>query len=175
MSDPIYSTNIGALVIRFADPGASVSGICPFEAAQGLIVVQDPTDPNKFAKATGVRGRRLERPVTTEIPLTDLIFKNQLFRPDLVNSGTSARATRIEEVEGGDLLLLEGTGAITNALADRTPLSTKDGKLRVRQAAVEASEGVPAVPEDELYGYLRAQLTPLLADSTVRILVETVY
>ena len=173
MSDPIYAN--GTLVIRHADPGASVSAVCPFEAPQGLLVTFDPTDPTKYVKATGARGRRLERPVVDKIPLTDIVFNNQLFRPDLIGSACSSRQSRVEEVEGAEVLLLEGTGAITGDIAPRTPLSTVDGKLRIAQAGVAASEGQPAVLEDEIYGYLVTQLTPEIDGNTVRILVETLW
>ena len=208
------------LRIRYASL-TSVSAILAFAAVQGAIVNYDPAHPEKFALANGQRGYRLERDVVAALDLKDLIFKDQLFRPDLVNSAVSARKTIEEEVEGAALLHLtaltpagwvtatakalgaavtptvangrvyvcttagttgatepvwpvvaggtvtdgtavftEAGGAISNATPAETPLTTYGGKLRV------------AAPGDEIYGILRAQLTPVVTGNTVRVLVE---
>lgn len=130
------------------------SALINFEAPRGLGVQYDPTKGSafgdgtaEFKKATGTRAFFLERDVLTEIPDRLRLFPQRTFlTPEVIGNRVSARLPEEIIVEGLDLVLTSGTGAISANTAADTALGLDRGKWRVKQGG------------DELVGYLREQM-----------------
>lgn len=149
-----------------ADPHY-IHGIIQQAAPRGFGLMKDPTDLTKLIPADAVAGYQMERDSVTV--LTDADSNARLLeaalpagysKPYAVGSTISARRVTRMELEGTDVILQSGTGAISNATAANTTLGYVAGRLRVKQSS------------DEIAFILRAQLTPEDSANTVRLLVE---
>ena len=161
--------------IRKRLDGQIISGLVNFGPAPlGLFVNYDPANlaaPNLIPSTGRGPAYSLMRQVLAagaSVPLANFVFdRSTIINP--VPNGNAVSASRLLEceLEGPTLLpQLEADGvtavpgAITNATAANSPLSTYAGGLCVAQ------EG------NEVIGYLRGQLTPMNATNPTRILVQ---
>lgn len=148
--------------------GNVISALINFEAVRGLAVSVDPTKSSvfgdgtaEFQKATSTPGFFLERDVLTEIPDRLRLFPQRTFlTPEVLGNRVTARKPQEIIVEGLDLVLTSGTGAISDGTAPDTALGLDRGKWRVKQGG------------DEVAGYLREQITPAESENICRIRVE---
>lgn len=148
--------------------GNVVSALINFEAPRGLAVQFDPSKSSafgdgtaEFVRATNTRGFYLERDVVTEIPAIDFLFpQRRVLTQEVVGNRVTAREPQEIIVEGLDLVMTSGTGAISSGTAANTKLGLFNGKWRVQQGS------------DELAGYLREQMAIQDAANLCAIRVE---
>lgn len=154
--------------------GNVVSAKIPFAAPRGLAVQFNPDKPQtfglgtaEFQKATGTRGFFLERDVLEQEAFDAAMLsyaldpgRNVLISPEKVGYFVTGRAAQEIEVEGLELVLTSGTGAISDSTPAGTEVSFDRGKLRVKQSG------------DEVVGWLREQITPLESVNVCALRVE---
>lgn len=144
-----------------------IHGTISTTAPRGFGMMLDPTDVTKLIAANAVAGYQLERDtvgVTTDAEqnarLLEATLPADFSKPYAVGATVSARRVTRMELEGKDVILQSGTGAVSNATAANTPLEYSAGRLRVRQGT------------NEIAFILRAQLTPEDSAENCRLLVE---
>lgn len=149
-----------------ADP-EYIHGTIQQAAPRGFGLMKDPTDLTKLIPANLISGFQMERDsvgVTTtdeqNARLLEAALPADFSKPYAVGATISARRVTRMELEGADVILTSGTGAVTSGTAVNTALDYSAGRLRVRQGS------------NEIAFYLRAQLTPEDSGNSVRLLVE---
>jgi hypothetical protein len=148
-----------------ADPHY-IHGTIQQTAPRGFGMMLDPTDVTKLIPANAVAGFQMERDsvgVTTtdeqNARLLEASLPADFSKPYAVGATISARRVTRMELEGSDLILTSGTGAVSSGTAANTALGYSAGRLRVKQGS------------DEIAFYLRAQLTAE-DPANFRLLVE---
>lgn len=96
-----------------------------------------------------------------DIPLTELMFDNELLTPVRVGNQASARIVEELEVEGADLVQASGGQALSGSTAVDSELTALGGKWALRTNRTT----------QELCGRLRGFIAPVHAGN-VRLLVE---
>ena len=119
----------------------------------------DPSDDTKLILADATSGHQLERDVVAALTLTDISWPTSFAKPYVVGATVSARRVVRMQLEGADVILTSGTGAVSNVTAVNTALSYSAGRLRVKQT------------NDEVAWILRQQMTPE-DPANFRLLVE---
>lgn len=144
-----------------------IHGVIQQAAPRGFGLMKDPTDLTKLIPCSSIAGFQMERDsvgVTTDAEQNARLLEAELpadfSKPYAVGATISARRVTRMTLEGADLILTSGTGAISNVTAVNTALDYSAGRLRVRQGS------------NEIAFYLRAQLTPEDSGNSVRLLVE---
>lgn len=134
-------------------PGNVVSAMVPFAAPRGLMVAFNPAFNSamgalsaQFIQAHGIAGFALERDVLTTIPLEYSVFFKDYVTPEKVGQFVTARKPEEIIVEGLDLVLTSGTGALSGNTAANTALGLFHGQWYVKQGG------------DEVAGILREQM-----------------
>jgi hypothetical protein len=149
--------------IRRASPHDLTGGKYASAAPRGTPVGQGAdTETLALAGATNFLGF-LRDDVTVAGPTLEHHFwPNQTEMP--VKAGTYCTVERADEidVEGGDFLVISGTGQLASNTAVGTQLGLVSGKWRVKQSG------------DEAFGMLAAQLTPE-TESAVRLRIEILH
>lgn len=148
-----------------ADP-EYIHGIIQQVAPRGFGLMKDPTDLTKLIPAHLIAGFQMERDsvgVTTDAEQNSRLLEASLpadfSKPYAVGATISARRVTRMELEGADVILTSGTGAVSSGTAVNTALGYSAGRLRVKQGS------------DEIAFILRAQLTPE-DPANFRLLVE---
>lgn len=135
-------------------------------APRGFGLMLDPTDVTKLIPATGVAGFQMERDsvgVTTDAEnnarLLEATLPADFSKPYAVGATISARRVTRMELEGADVILTSGTGAVATGVAANTALGYSAGRLRIKQGS------------DEIAFIVRAELPPE-DPANFRLLVE---
>lgn len=120
----------------------NMSGTYDAEAPRGLCLAAHPTDANAFALADGTNFLgHLTRPVQSGGASQLEKFTGERYSeteagqefPFAQGGEVSLQKAREIEVEGDDLLVLSGTGAITSSIAIGEKIAPSAGKLRIAQ------------------------------------------
>lgn len=153
--------------ITRALPGNAVSALINFVAPRGLAVQFDATKPStfglgtaEFKKAHFTRGFFLERDVLSEISLEQSVFFKDFLTPEKVGNRVTARMAQEVEIEGLELVLTSGTGAMAANTTIGTELSFHLGRFRQKQSG------------EEVVGWLRENITAEESANVVKIRVE---
>ena len=144
--DGVYPRGTGLMLDPLVAATDGPSNLIPAEGVAGYILERDMIDPS----APGAQNAML-----VQQELGDGSF----VAPYRKGSTVSARRVTRMELEGADVILTSGTGAVTVNTPANTELGYAMGKLRVRQGS------------DELAFILRAQLPPE-DPANFRLLVE---
>lgn len=132
---------------------------------RGFGLAAHPSDNTKLVPADGVDGYVLERDMlgnTTDAEKNANILAaawpdNSFARPYVEGATVSARRATRMELEGADVLLTSGTGALSGSTPVKAKLAYKLGKLRVAQTG------------DEHVWTVRRQLAPEDSANTFRL------
>lgn len=116
-----------------------IHGVVPAIAVRGTGYQVDPTDASKLILADKTSGHQLERDVVAALTLADIAFPEGYIKPYVVGATVSARRVTRMEIEGSDVILTSGTGAVSGATAVNTALSYSAGRLRVAQGGDETA------------------------------------
>lgn len=159
------STNV--FQITRALDGNVASALVNFVAPLGLGVQFDPTKPSNFGSltaefvpATSTKAFFLQRQVMTDVPLDYSIFFKDFVHPEKVGNRVTGRIAQEIIVEGLDLVVTSGTGAISGSTAANTALGMYHGRWYVKQGG------------DEVAGILREQITPDDVTNVCRLRIE---
>ncbi len=151
--------NNAKLIVIADNPDNVIHGVCDFLAVAGNGVVRDPNNVEALIPATGTRAYLLTRDVVATRSIEDMVVPQGVVYPTVKGEPGTARKVTQAEIEGTDLLITSGTGALSNGTAVNTELGWYSGRLRAKQSG------------EEIAGWVRGQLTPL-EGGTVRLMVE---
>lgn len=113
--------------------------------ARGIGLRKHDTDDTILVLADGVDGYQLERDMVANTTTADqnarlleaVLPANLGARPYIEGATVSARRVTRMQLEGADVILTSGTGAIDANTAIKAKLAYKDGRLRVAQTGDE--------------------------------------
>jgi hypothetical protein len=144
-----------------------IHGSTTFLAPRGLGVEVDPSDEDKLILANTAAGFVLERDIvgnTTDAEvdarLLETIMPTGFTKPYVLGATVSARRVTRMQLEGADVLLTSGTGALSGSTTAGTQLGYANGRLRVAQTG------------DEVAYIVRRNLDPEDSANTFRLEVE---
>jgi hypothetical protein len=137
-----------------------IHGVVPAIVPRGTGFQVDPANDLNLILANGTSGHQLERDVVAALTLQDIAFPDGYVKPYALGATVSARRVTRMQIEGTDVILTSGTGAVSGATPVNTALSYSAGRLRVAQGG------------DETAFIIREQLTPEDPTQNFRLLLE---
>lgn len=122
-----------------------IHGVLGSVAPLGLGVQPHGTDQDRLILANGTAGYQLQREIVEERNILDIVLPvrdglpQSFSTPHSKTATVAARRVTRMQLEGNDLILASGTGAVSSVTAVGTALGYVDGRLRVKQGSDEVA------------------------------------